>query len=1076
MSETLRVRLFGGPELMTREGPVKLTPFQSAFLAVVFAEEKVSRPRVCRLMWGREIDGRARSSIRQLRHQVNRRAGGEVVGAAGDHLLAVSDVSSDIRDTRRQLADDCAPAAAPIIARRFAPGTYRGVSSAFLDWRDERDSAVRERATSACSDLWDRAIREGDWSRAVEAAQGLTLLGGPSPEGYARLIEAHARAGYVREAEAAYSEYRRTCARDESAEAMDSLMLRIRRMARESDATGGLDDIPFVGRQDSLARLIAVVETIGDAGCVFAAVTGEAGIGKTRLLHEVRRVATLDGIRCLTASPTSLERRISLSPIFDALSTIDLMPHLAAIGEPWRSVATSMMPARWDVGERKEPPPIDETALNRRLLESFALLLHSVAEEQPTLLFIDDLHWADTTTLSLLDFYRRRWTESSLGVLVAARSELVEPASAVAELLDGGVELAELVQLAELEESSGWDLVRNVGREDLEDEVISWLVAVAGRHPLYLIELTKELRDRRLSLEEAQTDSVPPSVGQIIGSRLGEGSDILLQTLRYLAVLDRSAGPRFLADAMDRRVDDTAIAIDDLTSRRLVKTEGGRARVAHAVFARAVYQGISRTLRGVMHRRVARLLERDGETEAGEIATHLDRGGEREAASRLGWAAAKRYLGQGATAEASHFFRLVSRNEDDPRLRALALAKEAEAAFLARDLVAAASAAGEAAKGLREEDLRAEARRCEVRRVACHRYLRSRSMAELIERIEEVKIEARQFGDWEALALALESQLQVLFAFDGSDLVPGVFDELRSLSEVSSPPVATASRLSLALGCVVGDPGEGLRAARQAVTFSEEAPTYRPVALLRLLVALHVRGRFMTEEGQRTATEALTLATKIGDVRTVHIVEANHAVGYLDAAEHDRAANWFARAAQSARRLPRGVDTMNAAYNQGELKLALGDFDAARRLFEMAAEDLKLGAPLMSHALVNSGVGLCALETGDLKEARRREELVPNNLPPWCHDPSIIVAFKAKLASRRGRRDVVEEVLAAATSTLEGRLELAWLKVGLIWLDYLRRWGRHDELVDRAEPYIRCAERYNLERVAAQFEQLTVNG
>ena len=102
----------------------------------------------------------------------------------------------------------------------------------------------------------------------------------------------------------------------------------------------------------------------------FLLVTGEAGIGKTRVLQEIERDAVLRGYRCLHASPVELESAPSSNPIVDALRPLDLEPHLEALGPPWSTVVSTVLPAGMYDDWAGELPPIQEGSLSRRLLDA----------------------------------------------------------------------------------------------------------------------------------------------------------------------------------------------------------------------------------------------------------------------------------------------------------------------------------------------------------------------------------------------------------------------------------------------------------------------------------------------------------------------------------------------------------------------------------------------------------------------------------------------------------------------------------------------------------------------------------
>ena len=94
------VRLFGGPSVQRGDEVVRLTPYQRAFVTIVFERGVVSRSELARLLWNAEADSKVRSRIRQLRHQTNRRVGVEIVAARDDDLFAPDAVPADVADVQ----------------------------------------------------------------------------------------------------------------------------------------------------------------------------------------------------------------------------------------------------------------------------------------------------------------------------------------------------------------------------------------------------------------------------------------------------------------------------------------------------------------------------------------------------------------------------------------------------------------------------------------------------------------------------------------------------------------------------------------------------------------------------------------------------------------------------------------------------------------------------------------------------------------------------------------------------------------------------------------------------------------
>jgi hypothetical protein len=120
--------------------------------------------------------------------------------------------------------------------------------------------------------------------------------------------------------------------------------------------------------------------------------------------------------------------------------------------------------------------------------------------------------------------------------------------------------------------------------------------------------------------------------------------------------------------------------------------------------------------------------------------------------------------------------------------------------------------------------------------------------------------------------------------------------------------------------------------------------------------------------------------------------------------------------------------------NRAELAIAQGDYARAAQAYTDAAKYLGATTPSYLRDLITAGLGLCALERGDLREARRCEQELPDTPAHWHHDPTTILAFRARLLDRRGHHHGAVDLLNAAAQDLKDRLVPAWLKVRILHL------------------------------------------
>lgn len=1068
------VRIFGGPRLSGELAGRSLSPQQSAFLAIVYAHRRISRPQVSRILWRRDADRRSRASIRQLRHQVTRRAGIELVGAEGDDLVITVGIEDDLGAWREHLDGGRFLEAARLLREGFASRPLPGVHLEFLDWKDRVATAFRSELESAARVAWASARETEKWNTAREAAEALYLLQDREERDYQQVIEARAKSGRLLAAEVAYADYVQHLDGKAADEGIESLMNRVRALAKNQERSLAAAEVPFVGREDEMTRLQGAVERVKDGEFTVAIVSGESGIGKTRLMAEVRRMAQLDGVRCLTAQPVELEKPISLNPILDAISDVDLEPHLTRMGEPWRTVVGAMLPSSSPSATRVPPPPIDETALSRRLLDAFSLLLHSLAEEEPTILFIDDLQWVDATTMAVLEFYGRRWSSSRLGIMAAVRSDMLDPRDPVRSFTGTPASPGRTsLELTELSESDGRRLLELASDGSITEGETLDLFSRVGTHPQYLLELWKERHN--VPLTGWRGDAVPISLRQIAANRLGTLSLGAKGLARLLAVVGKPIGVSTISAILGEDDATLSAAITELRVRRLATYDAHRLHLSHDLFRSVLYLDLQPHTRESLHVSYAEQLIAEGTTALGELAIHLDRGGRTRDAAHWASEAGESAFAQGAMVEAAEFFELAGRGAEDDTVRARATAKQGTALFLARNLRPAVSALGLAVQRLNNCGLAREARALGVRAIEAVASLGDSSPADLVERLSVIKVSAKDDEDWESLALALDAELRVVQYIETGNAANRVFSEMEELSNVGNTSAATVCRMGLAMESLFGvsvDPDRAMRAARAAVELSADARQHRLHALQRCLVVLQLRGRIYSAETHALLTEARELSRTQGDRRARYSIESNFATGLLDAGDIDRAEHLLEEAEQFLGSGDMDLARFHHWCNLAEIALVRTDYSTAQSSFENAQEYSGQSTPPYARAVVNAGLGICALKSGDLAAARRYEAALGSHNTPYLIDPTTELTFRCLLLERRQLREQALGLLAEACQRYYGRAETVWLKLVKMRIERMLRWGHTSPIEGLLADALSVAHQCGLPVREAELEEL----
>ncbi len=630
--------------------------------------------------------------------------------------------------------------------------------------------------------------------------------------------------------------------------------------------------------------------------------------------------------------------------------------------------------------------------------------------------------------------------------------------------------------LAELDERDANLLVSLVADGVLDEGTTDRLRRLGGGNPFYLIELTKDYLAGHLHLPELPSDAltIPISLRQLLKPRLDMLSERASRAASFLAIWGRWARLSDLAALAGASLQDCIEEVEELEQGRLVVVDRDQVRIAHELFRGALYHRLGETRRAVLHRRVAEHLLSLEQPQPGELATHFGRAGDDARAARFGREAADAALENGAMAEAAHFLQVVTENESDQRLKAEATADLARVLHMKRDIAKADPLLELAASRLRAVGNPGRALRMDIRRVEGLAELGEKPVADLLRRLRSIKAAAKHAPDDEAWALSLDSELHLLNRVGMLAEIRALFDEIRACSESADPRARCLANAALSAAVLFGDQTEALRAARTSVRLADQhgLDDYRFLAHMRLFVALFYMGFSQSTEASGVIAKARTLAERSGDVVLRFQLESNYGVAQMDAGHFDRAAVHFGRAAETVAGAEDAIAQCHVNCNRGELAFLRREYASTLRHFRAAAQILSENTmPADMARIVAAGVGLGALEAGDLGEARRREvetSLVPND---WHFDPFIFLSFRARLLERRGKTRDAVALLREHASTLRERMPNAWLKLLIAEVRMSRR-ARIAGWEARAAEGIALARRLHFETWSRELESL----
>jgi class 3 adenylate cyclase/predicted ATPase len=444
--------------------------------------------------------------------------------------------------------------------------------------------------------------------------------------------------------------------------------MRLLHVARETDgASAAMSAAALIDRDGHAERLhFAWGEACAGRGSAML-VRGEAGLGKTRLAEALRSTARAASAEVIVLRCSAFHRHTALHPFAEHLGrragleadspSDDVSERLAALLDAAGLLtprnlslfAALVSPGSAPADQAAELPPAQwMQATQEALLDWIA----AAARRGPVLLVCEDLHWADASTLALLQRLVESARPPRLLALLTARPDFEPPWPADA--------LAAALTLQRLPADTMAALVRQVaGAHTLPGALVERIVRAADGVPLYAEEITKAVLAAELD-EHSAAIEVPATLQASLLARLDRLGPVkpLAQTA---ALLGREFSFELLAAVVDMPVAQLGPALQQLVTADLLRRRGTppatRYTFRHALLQSAAADSLLRSARSQLHRRIAEALQTRfsarAEAEPETLAHHLTEAGESLRAIPLWQRAGERALGRSALAEAT---------------------------------------------------------------------------------------------------------------------------------------------------------------------------------------------------------------------------------------------------------------------------------------------------------------------------------------------------------------------------------------------------------------------------------------
>ena len=652
------------------------SPKQRALLAalVISANRVVSVDRLVDELWGDEPPSRAMASLQayvsRLRRLLqpagaNRSRSDVVVTQAPGYVLRVLPESIDAVRFEAGTAEGirllaAGDAVGALTALGEALGLWRGLAYADFSYEEFAQAEITrltELRLAAVDSRLAALVATGREAEAIPEAEAV-LGDHPLHEGvWASLIRALYRVGRQGDALGAYDRARRLIGEelgidpgpglqklqaDVLAQSVEGLpepgratvVDRPGAPRRPEPSTPG--DEPLVGRTEEVRRLQeAVAAALGGRG-TNVLLHGEPGIGKTRLAQEAATQAARGGAVvgrgvCVEGNVTAAywPWTHAVRSLLEELAPVDLPSPVHEALSELAQLDPSL--ARW-TGGAPAPPPLADPELARSRLQRAALdAVLCLAARRPVCVVLEDLQWADQSSLQLLSLLAPELAGAAVLLVVTYRDQEVGPA--LAATLSALRRQSDTVDVAVtgLDEASIHRFVELAAGRSVSEAVAASVASRTSGNPLFIGELTRLLHSEGTLHEDAVRQApVPAGVREVIGRRLERLPAQTTTVLTVAAIIGRRFGLGLLERVTELSEDDLLDWVESGVATGLVVEPAGSIgtyEFTHDLVRDTLQVTIGGTRRARLHAKVAQALLDVGDdsdpTRPFEVAHHL---------------------------------------------------------------------------------------------------------------------------------------------------------------------------------------------------------------------------------------------------------------------------------------------------------------------------------------------------------------------------------------------------------------------------------------------------------------------
>ena len=495
----LEVRLLGAVEVIL-DGR-RLRAFDSLrlqrFLALIaLRRDRQHRSRLAFELWPDSDERQARTNLRKLLHDFRHSLPdiGEFVQIDNEIVRWIPTGPSEVDALKFR---DAMAAGDLELAARLYSGDL--LPACYDDWVLDERAKLRSEAHRVLVQLTGEAAGRDDHEATIRHTQRIIDLE-PTDEAAVRTqMEAHLALGDRGAALRSYHRYAEVLERDlavEPGEAIGAMYRELRANTANREELKGEDvapvaEVPFVGRDLELDQLNQAWNAAREGRAHLVLLSGEPGIGKSRLALELGRRVRAEGHVVASARAYEAAGRLPWGPVVDLLRSDALRSHIDTLGTVWRAELARLLPELLEASPPPAPSRSGDLAQRHRLFDAVS---RAIVGDRPRLLIIDDLQWCDAETIELVGFVVRSGETAPVLIVGTVRSEEIPEHHPLIGLIDalGHDKAVTTVPLDRLDEATTATLAARLRNADtIDPELAARLWAETEGNPLFVIEVLR---------------------------------------------------------------------------------------------------------------------------------------------------------------------------------------------------------------------------------------------------------------------------------------------------------------------------------------------------------------------------------------------------------------------------------------------------------------------------------------------------------------------------------------------------------------------------------------------------------